>query len=124
MHLILPILQLVVGFSILNVWLVQNRKATRWRGGDAKTIREEFEVYGLPDASVYVVGTIKVVLAVLLIVGIWIPGLVLPASVGLAVLLAGSVLMHLKVRDPLFKSLPAALFLSMCLVIAWFSLPA
>ena len=40
-------LQCIVAVSILNVWLVQNKKPTQWRGGNAKTIIEEFEVYGL-----------------------------------------------------------------------------
>jgi uncharacterized membrane protein YphA (DoxX/SURF4 family) len=116
-------LQVVVGLSILNVWLVQNKKATRWRGGDATTIIEEFEVYGLPAWSVYVIGTLKVILAILLLAGIWYPMLKFPAAAGLAFLLAGSVTMHLKVRDPLIKSFPAGLFLLMCLIIAYASYP-
>ncbi|WP_020571935.1 DoxX family protein [Neolewinella persica] len=112
-------LQLIVGLSILNVWLVQYNKATRWRGGDATTIFEEFQAYGLPVWSVYVIGTAKVVLALLLIAGIWFPMLQFPAAVGLAVLLAGSITMHFKISDPLIKSFPAALFLVMCLVIAY-----
>lgn len=112
-------LQLIVGFSILNVWLVQNQKNTRWRGGDATTIVEEFQVYGLPVWSVYVIGTAKVILALMLIASIWYPAVQFPAAIGLAVLLAGSVAMHFKISDPLIKSFPAALFLVMCLVIAY-----
>ena len=40
-------LKVIVSFSILNVWLVQPKKPTKWRGGNATTIVEEFEVYGL-----------------------------------------------------------------------------
>jgi hypothetical protein len=116
-------LQVIVGISILNVWLVQNKKATRWRGGDATTLVEEFEVYGLPGWSLYVIGALKVILSILLIVGIWYPDLVSAAAVGLGMLLAGSVSMHLKVSDPLIKSFPAALFLLMCFFIAYFSYP-
>jgi hypothetical protein len=115
------ILQVIVGLSILNVWLVQNRKPTRWRGGDATTILEEFQVYGLPVWSVYVVGALKVILAILLITGIWFPVLKFPAAIGLAILLSGSVIMHFKIGDPLIKSFPAGLFLIMCLVIAFVS---
>ena len=122
MNYLLIVLQLIVGLSILNVWLVQPKKNTRWRGGDATTIFEEFRVYGLPEWSVYVVGALKVVLALLLIAAIWLPVLRFPAALGLAILLAGSVLMHFKIGDPLIKSFPAALFLLMCLVIAF--LPA
>lgn len=124
MDYVIIALQVIVGLSILNVWLVQNKKATRWRGGDATTIVEEFEVYGLPVWSVYVVGTLKVILAIGLLLGIWYPTLVFPAAIGLAVLLAGSVTMHFKIGDPLIKSFPAGLFLLMCLVIALVSYPA
>ena len=41
--------QLIVGVSILNVWLIQANKATPWRGGSATTIKEEFAAYGLPE---------------------------------------------------------------------------
>ncbi len=119
MDYIIIALQVIVGISILNVWLVQNKKATRWRGGDATTIIEEFQAYGLPVWSVYAVGTAKVLLALLLLAGIWYPALQFPAAVGLAILLAGSIAMHFKISDPLFKSFPAALFLVMCLIIAY-----
>jgi hypothetical protein len=121
MEILIMVLQVIVGLSILNVWLVQNKKATRWRGGDATTIVEEFQVYGLPDWSVYVVGTLKVILAILLLAGIWYPALRLPAAAGLALLLSGSVAMHVKIGDPLIKSFPAGLFLLMCLFIVYAS---
>ena len=124
MNYLIIALQVIVGLSILNVWLVQNQKATRWRGGGATTIVEEFRVYGLPDWSVYVVGAAKVLLAILLIAGIWYPALRFPAAVGLAILLSGSIAMHFKIGDPLIKSFPAALFLAMCLAIAAVNYPA
>ena len=122
MNYLIIALQLIVGLSILNVWLVQPKKDTKWRGGNATTIFEEFNAYGLPDWSVYVVGAIKVALAIALIAAIWIPGLRYYAALGLAAMLAGSVLMHFKISDPLYKSFPAALFLVCCLLIAF--LPA
>jgi uncharacterized membrane protein YphA (DoxX/SURF4 family) len=119
MEYLIIALQLIVGLSILNVWLLQYNKDTKWRGGRATTIFEEFEAYGLPAWSAYVVGAMKVILSLLLIVGIWVPVLRYPAAIGLAALLTGSVVMHFKISDPLFKSFPAALFLGMCLVIAF-----
>ncbi|MHA7862933.1 DoxX family protein [Flagellimonas marinaquae] len=112
-------LQCIVAISILNVWLVQNKKATQWRGGNATTIIEEFEVYGLPVWMCYLVGTLKVILALGLIAAIWYPALRQPSALGLAVLLSGSVAMHFKINDPLKKSFPAFLFLLMCLYIAF-----
>ncbi|SNR45726.1 DoxX-like family protein [Maribacter sedimenticola] len=111
--------QLIVGLSILNVWLIQYKKETKWRGGNAKTIIEEFKVYGLSETMCYIVGFLKVTLAILLMVGIWVPKLTQPAALGLAALLLGSIVMHLKIQDPLFKSFPAALFLTLCLLIVF-----
>lgn len=119
MNYLIIALQCIVAFSILNVWLIQNKKPTRWRGGDAKTIIEEFKVYGLPIWMCYVVGALKVLLAVGLLVAIWIPELKIPCALGLAFLLTGSIIMHLKISDPLFKSFPAFLFLVLCLLIAF-----
>lgn len=112
-------LQLIVGLSILNVWLVQPGKDTKWRGGEATNIVEEFKEYGLPPWSVLAVGAIKVLLAIMLILAIWVPSMRFFAAIGLAAMLTGSVLMHFKINDPLYKSFPAALFLSLCLIIAY-----
>jgi len=123
MEYVIIALQLIVGLSLINVWLVQPKKETPYRGGDATTIFEEFQVYGLPLWSVYLIGAIKVLLGILLIAGIWFPMLKFPAATGLAILLAGSVSMHFRIGDPLIKSFPAALFLLMCATIAYFSYP-
>jgi len=112
-------LQLIVGLSLLNVWLIQNKRPTRWRGGNATTITEEFKVYGLPVWMCYVVGFLKVALALVLLAGIFVPYLIQPAAIGLAVLLLGSIIMHIKINDPLMKSFPAFLFLTMCLVLIY-----
>lgn len=112
-------LKFIVAISILNVWLIQNQKATRWRGGNAQTIIEEFKVYGLPVWSCYLIGGLKVLFAIGLVVSIWYPSLEEFSAMGLAILLTGSILMHVKINDPLYKSFPASLFLAMCLVIAF-----
>ena len=59
----------------------------------------------------------KVTLAILLITAIWFPVLKQPAAIGLAVLLLGSIAMHIKIKDPMLKSFPAALFLVLCVLI-------
>lgn len=110
-------LKLIVAISLLNVWLLQSKKPTRWRGGDAKTILEEFAVYGLPAWMCYVVGFLKVTLSIGLIMSIWFPVYGDYLALGLSVLLLGSIIMHLKISDPLMKSFPAALFLACCLAI-------
>lgn len=119
MSYLIIVFQVIVGISILNVWLLQNRTATKWRGGNATTILEEFQEYGLSKSVCYVIGFLKVTLATLLIIAIWFPILKQPAALGLAALLLGSIIMHIKIKDPLLKSFPATLFFIMCLVIAF-----
>lgn len=116
-HVISSILQVIVGLGLLNVWLVRARSATAYRGGTAQSLKEEFAVYGLPEWTFYFVGGLKVVAGVLLIVGIWVPGLVrLPALV-VSVLMIGALAMHAKAKDPVSKYLPALSVLLMCVAI-------
>ena len=112
-------LKIIVGISILNVWLLQKNKATKWRGGEAQNIFEEFEVYGFSKQFCYVIGFLKVSLALLLLASIQFQVLALVGSLGLAILLLGSILMHFKIKDPLYKSFPAFLFFVMNLLIAY-----
>ena len=110
-------LQLVVGLGLLNVWLVRAKSSTAFRGGSAQSLREEFAAYGLPDWVFFLVGALKIGSGVLLIVGIWEPEVVRPAAETVAILMVGALTMHAKVRDPLIKSLPAFLMLSMSVAI-------
>lgn len=115
-------LKIIVGISILNVWLLQKNKATKWRGGEAQNIFEEFEVYGFSKQFCYVIGFLKVSLALLLLASIQFQVLALVGSLGLAILLLGSILMHFKIKDPLYKSFPAFLFFVMNLLIVYTTL--
>ena len=115
-------LKIIIGISILNVWLIQSNKHTKWRGGDATTIIEEFNVYGLSKSFYVTIYILKVSLAILLLASIQFDVLTLVSSLGLAVLLLGSILMHVKVKDAWYKSFPAFLFMLMNLVIAFLSL--
>ena len=109
MQVFVTIIQLVVALGILNVWLLRYGKQTAWRGGDAKSLKEEFATYGLPSWFMGVVGFLKILFAALLIMGVWLPAATKPAAIGMSVLMLGAVSMHLKVKDPLKKSMPAFL---------------
>ncbi|MGB1170287.1 MAG: DoxX family protein [Flavobacteriaceae bacterium] len=119
---ILIALKIIVGVSIINVWLIQPNKPSKWRGGDATTITEEFNVYGLSKTFYKLVFVVKVGLAILLLASIKFNFLTLYSSLGLAALLLGSIAMHFKVKDALFKSFPAFLFMVMNLIIAYLSI--
>jgi len=121
MHYILIVFQLTVALGILNVWLLRASKATPFRGGDAKTLREEFAAYGLPYWFMCVVGVLKVGLALALLAALWFDRVAPPASIALGLLMLGAFVMHLKVKDPVRKALPSIGVFAMCGAIALLS---
>jgi len=112
MPILRSIVQVIVALGLLNVWLLHFRQHTAYRGGNAGSMKDEFAVYGMPQWSVYVVGALKVGVAICLLAGLWLPALILPSSLILCVLMAGAVAMHAKVHDPVKKSLPALAMLA------------
>jgi len=107
--------QLIVAIGIYNVWIVRFAKPTKWRGGTATDMKSEFEAYGVPMWFMMVIGFSKVTLATTLIAGIWFPFVVGPAAIGMTALMSGAIGMHIKVKDPLMKSLPAFTVFSLSL---------
>jgi uncharacterized membrane protein YphA (DoxX/SURF4 family) len=119
MRIVVSVLQVIVALGLLNVWLLRFNRKTPYRGGDAGSMQEEFAAYGLPAWSTYLVGALKVGAAICLIVGLWIHSLVFPAALLICLLMVGALAMHLKVRDPLKKSLPALLVMALSLTICF-----
>ena len=117
MEYVLIGIKVFIFLSIINVWFFRFNKATTWRGGTAKSMKEEFEVYGLSESMMYLVGGLKVLSAILLLVSIWVPSLALPAAGTMAILMAGAISMHVKVQDPLKHSFPAFSFLVLSAII-------
>lgn len=116
------ILQLIISIGLINVWLLRFNKDTEYRGGNAKNMNEEFMAYGLPEWSMYLVGFLKVAIAIMLIVSIWIEKLLFYNLIVLAALMIAAVFMHLKVKDPIKKSYPALSILFMIALIMYFTM--
>jgi len=114
------IAQLTVSLSVLKVWLINFRQPSMWRGGSSMSMKEEFHAYGLPDWMLYTVGTLKVAFSLGLIAGIWIPEVIRFSALGIAFFMFLAIIMHIKVNDPLYKSLPAGIFLALTVLIALF----
>lgn len=110
--------KIIIAVSIINVWLFRFGKPSQWRGGEASNMKDEFAVYGLPAWFMRVIGGLKVLLALLLLASIWFHDLEAIAAYGIAALMLGAVTMHIKVGDPLLKSLPAFSFLILALIVA------
>lgn len=110
-------LQVIVAGGLFNVWIVRYAKSTAYRGGASTCMRDEFLAYGLPPFMMWVVGFLKLAIALVLIAGIWYEPIVQPAAALLVVLMLGALGMHLKIKDPAKRSLPAALMLAMALAL-------
>ena len=124
MENIAKIISVIIGLGLLNVWLLRFNKPTSWRGGRARNMKEEFGVYGLPSYVLYSVGLVKVTIGLLLISSFWLPQSVTHAStMVLSILMLCAVLMHLKVKDPIGKSLPAFMLLSFSVAVVIMTSP-
>jgi hypothetical protein len=117
MHGLAIVLQLVVAVGIFNVWVVRHDKPTPWRPSGAGNMEEEFARYGLPDWARRVIGSAKLLLAALLVAGIWYPPVAELAAFALSALMLGAVLAHARIRDPLRKAVPALAMLALCLLV-------
>ena len=120
MKVLSKILSVVVGLTVINVWLFRSNRSTSYRGGDAASLLEEFQVYGLEDYFL-IIGIIKVSLAIMLLLSLYFKKLSFFASSGIGIMMLVAVYMHINVGDELIKSMPASVMLASCLIIAYSS---
>lgn len=111
LNFISNIAQIIVAISIGIVWVFR-----------FDNIVKEFKQYELSDFVRTLVGSTKIVLATLLVVGIWHPSLVLIPSLLMAFLMLSAQYFHFKVQNPWHKHLPSLFLLVLCLFIAAVSL--
>ena len=114
---LVSLFQVVIGLSVIRVWTINFNKSTPWRGGGARNMKEEFTAYGLPMWMVYFVGVLKVIFSIGLIAGLWIPELISFSASGIAIFMFFAILMHVKIKDPIKKSIPALTFMVLSLLI-------
>lgn len=99
--------QLIVAISVLHVWVFR-----------FDNIVKEFKQYGLSDLTRTMVGTSKIILATLLVAGIWFSELILVPALLMAFLMIAAQYFHFKVKNPLSKHLPSLFLLVLSLFIA------
>ena len=109
------IIQIGIALTVLNVWTLRFNRETPYRGGNAKNMPEEFAVYGLSETFRKAVCILKICASGLLLLGIWYKESALWGATLLGILMAGAVVMHIKVGDPIKKALPASTILLLCL---------
>jgi len=101
-------LQALVAGSIFYVWVVHYANVV-----------QEFKQYGLPDWLRDLVGILKLTFSLLLLIGIERPVFAVVGGSGIAILMGAAVVTHLRVKNPVFKMLPALTLLAVSAVIAW-----
>ena len=102
------IAQLVIALSVGYVWIFR-----------FDNIVKEFKQYGLSDLTRTLVGASKIVLATLLVTGIWYPKLVFIPALIMAFLMASAQYFHFKVKNPWLKHLPSLFLLVLSLFVAF-----
>ena len=110
-------LKVAIFITIINVWFFRFNKPSPYRGGNAKSMKEEFEVYGLANTLMYIIGALKVILSTVLLLSIWFPEWSIPSAIGMAILMLGAIAMHFKANDPGIRSFPALSLLISCILI-------
>lgn len=111
---LLQILQLLIGTSILYVWLIRSHRPSKFRVGNALNLREEVSEAGLPNYIYDFMRIVKPIFAFLLIMGvIWQP-ITIPCMAFTTIFMIGAVFMHFQAKDNLFKMIPALTLLFFC----------
>ena len=113
-------ISLFVSFLVMNVWLFRLNKESPYRGGNAKTMIQEFTAYGLDVNIMYIIGSLKIIASLGLIIGLLKTKISVYSSILMAILMIGAIYFHFKISDPAIKYFPSALMLA-CSVFIYFS---
>tara|TARA_X000000950_G_scaffold54189_1_gene64710 strand:+ start:648 stop:983 length:336 start_codon:yes stop_codon:yes gene_type:complete len=105
------ICQITVAISVLFVWVFRFHN-----------VLKEFKQFGLSDITRNLVGTSKIALSTLLIVGIWYTNLVLIPSILMGLFMIGAQYFHFKVKNSFIKHLPSLFLLILSAFIAYSAL--
>jgi glucan phosphoethanolaminetransferase (alkaline phosphatase superfamily) len=113
-------LSLLVSVVVLSAWSFRFNQPSVFRGGNAVNMSEEFAVYGLNDSIMISVGIVKIILALLLLVGaLKFPALIKPSAAVMSLFMIGAVYFHISISDGILPTLPAASMLLCCLLIVF-----
>ena len=108
MENIVKVAQLVVGISVLFVWIFR-----------FDNIIKEFKQFGLSDLMRSFVGASKIALATLLIAGVWYPSFVQIPSILMGIFMISAQYFHFKAHNPFIRRVPSLVFLILCAFLAY-----
>ena len=107
MHSLTISLQAFVASSVFFVWVVRYANLV-----------QEFKQYGLPDWLWDLVGVLKMTFSLMLLIGIERGLYAVVGGIGIAILMGAAFVIHLRVKNPVFKMLPSLILLVFSTVIA------
>ena len=111
----------MISCGIIYAWTIGYNRPSKFRGGNARNMKEEFAVYGFPNWVLPIARVVKLSLAICLLFGYFFPFLVKPVAFALAPIMLVAVMAHLEnFRDPLIKALPAYLILSFTIFLIFY----
>ena len=111
------ILQLIIGVSILLVWLVRSHVPSNFRVGGANNLKEEVLEVGLPIIFYDIMKVVKPMFAFFLIFGLFYNPMTLPSMIFTTIFMSGALWMHIKAKDNFVKIIPALTLLIFCVLI-------
>ena len=103
---LVSILQIITASSIFFVWVVRY-----------DNIIEEFVYYKLPTWLRDLVGILKVSFGIMLLMGVYDEKFKIIGAGGLSLLMIAALLTHVKVKNPIYKAVPAITLLSFSVII-------
>jgi len=95
--------QIIVAASVYYVWIFRYFN-----------IIKEFNQFGLSDLTRSFVGSTKITLAALLIVGIWYPEFIAIPAALMGLFMLSAQYFHFKAKNPFIKKLPSIILLILC----------
>ena len=108
MEHMIKVAQLIVGISVLFVWIFR-----------FDNIIKEFKQFGLSDLMRSFVGASKIALATLLIAGVWYPSFVQIPSIFMGIFMISAQYFHFRAHNPFIRRVPSLIFLILCAFIAY-----
>lgn len=111
MENLIDLSQIIVAVSVVYVWTFRFHN-----------VLKEFVQFELSDLTRNIVGTTKISLATLLVVGIWYSSLVLIPSILMGLLMISAQYFHFKLKNPFIKHLPSLILLFLSIFIAYSSI--
>ena len=108
-------------FASISQLSEEDARSRSREGMNLRYVDDEFKHYGYSDLLRNVVGSSKISISAILLVGIWYNDVVFYGALSMAFFMICAQYSHFKVQNPVIKFLPSLIFLIMSLFVAAFN---